>query len=120
MEIKMNYVERLVDRKLRRLAWKSMGFKNSSLSRKQERKIKQYRWIIKNSEGIIIYDTEEKGYEGLRDFPVVIEALESIKSVERKEKSRKKKVDERKIIFTIETQLLSIFPYEELENSCIS
>ena len=117
---KMNYLERLVERKLRRLAWKRMNSPNGSLSEKQERKISQYRWIIKNSEGDVVYDTEIDGYERLTDFPVVIEALGIIEPVERKKIRRKKKTVERMIIFTIDSQLHSIFPSEELETICVS
>lgn len=120
MDIKMNYIERLVDRKIRRAAWKRMNFNDGGFSNEQKRKINQYRWIIKNSEGIIIYDTEEKGYEGLSDFPVVIEALEMIEPIEDEQIEKKKEALERKIIFTIDSQLHSIFPSEELEAICIS
>lgn len=116
----MNYVERLVERKLRRLAWKRMNSQNSSFSKRQERKISQYRWIIKNSEDEIVYDTEKDGYERLTDFPVVIEALGIIEPVERKKISRKTKPVERMIIFTIDSQLHSIFPSEKLEAICVS
>ena len=115
----MNYLERLVDRKLRRLAWKRMNSQNNSLSEKQEHKIGQYRWIIKNSEGDVIYDTEKDGYERLNEFPVVIEALGIIEPVERKKIRRKKKSVEKMIIFTIDSQLHSIFPSEELETICV-
>lgn len=120
MDIKMNYVERLVARKIRRAAWKRMNYNDGSLSKEQERRINQYRWIIKNSEGNILYDTEKQGYEGLLDFPVVIEAFEVIEPVEKKKIARKKETVERKIIFTIDSQLHSIFPSEELEAICIS
>jgi hypothetical protein len=115
----MNYVERFVDRKLRRLAWKHMNFEESSFSKKQERKISQYRWIIMNSEGAILYDTKKSGYKGLADYPVVIEALEMIEPVEKKQIIRKKETVERRIVFTIDSQLHYFFPSEELEASCV-
>lgn len=116
----MNIVERFVDKKLRRSAWKRMVLKNASSYKKTENRINQYRWIIKSSENETIYDSEIDGYEGLNNFPVVIESLELITNVEKKEVHRKKVVDKPEVIFTFDPQLWSIFPYEELEKMCIS
>jgi hypothetical protein len=116
----MNYIERFVDRRIKRLAWKSTTLGNVFSYKEVENAIDRYRWIIKDNDNQVIYDTESNGYEGLNDFPAVIEALELIKDVEKKEVKRKKVIDKPEIIFTLDSQLWSIFPYEKLEKICIS
>lgn len=83
-------------------------------------KINQFRWIIKDSENQVIYDTEINGYEGLVKFPAVVDSLELITSVERTKVKNKKNIERQKIVFTLEPRLSSIFPYEQLEEMCIS
>lgn len=117
---KMNYIEKIVDRKLRRLGWKWMNFDKRRHAEKNEYQISQYKWIIKNSEGVVLYDTERDGYEGLKDFPVVTEALEFIEPVEKKKMGSRKGIVERRIVFTIDSQLHSFFPSKNLEIQCVS
>lgn len=119
-DIAMNYLERVVKRKIRRVSWKRMNSKAGNRFKGQEQKIGQYRWIIKNSDEEVIYDTEKDGYDGLLNFPVVIEAFEAIEPTEKNKTRKNKQNFEGKIIFTIDTQLHSIFPSEELEKICIS
>lgn len=116
----MNYIERLVDRKLRRFAWKSMRLKRNFSRNGVEVQINQYRWIIKSKDDGILYDTERDGYEGLKAFPVILESLEMIEEAEKSKMKRKREVEKREVIFTFDSQLLSIFPNEKLEKMCIS
>ncbi|MCI7129072.1 MAG: hypothetical protein MSA09_00620 [Lachnospiraceae bacterium] len=116
----MNHIERLVDAKIKRLAWKSTTLENTLSYKKMEKKINQYRWIIKDAEEQVIFDTEINGYEGLYDFPAVIEALELITSEENIKVKQRKMADKPEVIFTLESQLWSIFPYKRLEEMCIS
>lgn len=115
----MNYIERLIDRKLRRFAWKSMRLESGFSGIGVEGQINQYRWIIRNKEEGLLYDTERDGYEGLNAFPVVFEALDVIEKAEKTKMKRKRRVEKRKVIFTFDSQLVSIFPNEELEKMCI-
>lgn len=116
----MNYIERFVDRKIKKLAWKSTTLDSVFSYDKVENKINRYRWIIKDNDKNVIYDTDSDGYEGLNNFPAVTEALELIKDVEKKEVKKKDVVDKPEVIFTLDSQLWSIFPYEKLEKICIS
>lgn len=115
----MNYIEKLVDRKLRRLSWKCLTLDRFFTAKKVESMVSQYRWIIKDSDEQIIYDTKVNGYEGLSDFPAVIDALNLITSAEKQKVNRKKLVDKPEIVFTLDPRLWSIFPYEQLEQMCI-
>lgn len=116
----MNYIERWVDRKLRRLSWKMTKLEHSTLQKETSPQIVDYRWIIKDTEEQIIYDTEKDGYEGLNNFPVVIESLDLIANTKEEEAVEKEYIDKPEVIFTFEPQLWSIFPYEKLEEMCMS
>lgn len=116
----MNFVEKWIERKLRRVSWKIVTLNNSSSFSKMQAQIRQYRWIIKNSENQILYDTEKSGYEGLINFPAAVSALEIIANTEKAKIKNKKFIEKQEIVFTLDPRLWSIFPYEQLEEMCIS
>lgn len=116
----MNYIERFIERKIKRLAWRYTDLSEKFSYKNVENRISQYRWIIKDQNDIVIYDTEKDGYSGLNDYPAVFEAIELIAS-EKKKYIRDKRIDGKpEVIFTFEPQLRAIFPYLQLENSCLS
>lgn len=117
----MNYIERFVDRKVRRLAWKNTVLDNSFADFLVESKISKYHWVIKDKEDNVIYDTEVEGYEGLLEYTVVIDAFDLIKDAEKNNNVKRRKLIEKpEVIFTLDSQLWSIFPYENLEQMCMS
>ena len=116
----MNYIERFIERKIRRLAWRYTDLAEKITYKNVEKSISLYRWIIKDQNGEVIYDTEQDGYSGLYDYPAVFEAIELIKS-EKKKHIRDRKIDGKpEVIFTFNTQLRAIFPSLQLENRCLS
>lgn len=116
----MNYIERYIERKIKRLAWRYTNIREKNSYENVEKSISQYRWIIKDQNDQVIYDTEKDGYLGLYDYPAVFEAIELIAS-EKKRYVQGKKIDGKpEVIFTFESQLRAIFPSLQLENSCLS
>lgn len=116
----MNYVERLVDRRFRRLAWKNTTLDTDFSYKKWKNQISQYQWVIQNAEGDVIYDTDISGYEGLMKFPAVVESLDLISNVAKSNMEPNTSIKRQKIVFTLVLKLSSIFPSEHLEQMCIS
>lgn len=116
----MNYIERFIERKIKRLAWRYTDSSEKFSYKNVEKHISQYRWIIKDQNDLVIYDTEKDGYSGLNDYPAVFEAIELIIS-EKKKYAHGKKIDGKpEVIFTFDPQLSAIFPSLHLENICLS
>lgn len=116
----MNYIERFVERNIKKLAWRYTNLAEKISYKNVEKSIFQYRWIIKDQNDQVIYDTEKDGYSGLNDYPAVFETIELIAS-EKKKHIQDKKIDGKpEVIFTFEPQLRAIFPNLQLENSYLS
>ncbi|MCR5235243.1 MAG: hypothetical protein K6E53_15270 [Lachnospiraceae bacterium] len=117
----MNDFEKIVDRLLRKVAWKTMTYNNHKIyTGTIDKDIKQYRWIIKDAEDNVLYDSDEDDYKGLYEYPVVYESLDMISDVRKTEEKRKINKRERtSVVFHIDSNLWTIFPSEAVESMCV-
>lgn len=117
----MNLIEKYVISQLHKKAWQDLINQETTMPDKVIKKqLERYHWIIKNSKGQVIYDTETDGYKDLVGFyPVVLEAVDMVAKKEKglTIKRGKKKT---KVIYQITPNLSTFFPTKSLEEKFIS
>ena len=119
----MNIVEKFVNKMIKKVAWKSTLSSNKAEQNKINQQIKNYRWVIKNADNVLIYDSDTDGYDGLNRYPIILEILEKISEDEKAERASvigSRKTCKPKVNYVLDARLWSIFPDNDIEKECLA
>lgn len=118
----MNIVEKMVNKRIKKAAWRRTLVGDDIEQKILRQKIQQYRWVIKDTSDTLIYDSDKNGYDGLNSFPIIFEVLEKITEAEKRESKdifKFSKKEKPRINYVLDARLQSIFPNCNLERTCL-